>query len=107
MKKKHGVIFMIVGALLIVSALSLALKSSYNGIANTGETTVLEAVSTYQEGIPDQVVSSETVDISDSPVPKDKEPQGEWYWWPIPVITVLGLTLFSTGWFCSFKGRER
>lgn len=107
MKKKHGVLFMIVGALLIVSALSLAMKSSYNGLANTGETTALETVSTYMEEIPNKTASGDTMNIPDSPVPKDKEPWREGAWWPIPVITVMGLTLFGTGWFCSFKGRER
>lgn len=107
MRKKHGVLFMIVGALLIVGALSLAMKCSYHEIANTGEITALETVSTHMENSPDKTASGDTVDIPDSLVPKDKQPQGEWYWWPIPVVTVMGLTLFSSGWFCSFKGRER
>ncbi|WP_195985197.1 hypothetical protein [Clostridium sp. D33t1_170424_F3] len=106
MRKKHGVFFMIVGALLIVSALGLAMKSSYSGIANTEGTTALEVSSMYLEEIPGKVASGKMVDIPDSPVPKDRLPREEWYW-PIPVITVMGLTLFSTGWFCSFKGRER
>lgn len=107
MKKKYGALFMIIGVLLIVSALSLAMKSSYNGMMYAGNTTILETVSTNPDQLPDTAASIGTEEIPDSLVPKDKLPQEEWAWWPIPVITVMGLTLFSTGWFCSFQGRER
>lgn len=86
-------------------------------VTYTENTTVLKITNTYMEDIPDEpppggekpddTEPAMTEDIPDDPIPTGKLPQTGLLWWPVPVLTIVGLTLFSIGWFCSFKGQER
>lgn len=86
-------------------------------VTYTENVTVLKITNTYMEDIsdepppggekPDEVEPTMVEDIPDDPIPTGKLPQTGLLWWPVPILTIVGLTLFSIGWFCSFKGQER
>lgn len=86
-------------------------------VTYTENATVLKITNTYMENIseepppggekPDETEPTMAEDIPDDPVPTGKLPQTGLLWWPVPVLTIVGLMLFSIGWFCSFKGQER
>ncbi|WP_195985198.1 Cna B-type domain-containing protein [Clostridium sp. D33t1_170424_F3] len=86
-------------------------------VTYTENATVLKVTNTYMEDIsdepppggekPDGTEPAMAEDIPDDPIPTGKLPQTGLLWWPVPILTIVGLTLFSIGWFCSFKGQER